>query len=90
MLDFLFRSSAQVGVTRAGILETTRVVRVIEVIASLTTLGPPALLTIWDSAPGACGRLRLLASFVARWSLSFPFALFGSSGALFGALRTVL
>ncbi len=90
MLNFLFRSSAQVGVTRAGILESARVVRVIEVIVSLTKLGPPALLTIWDSAPGACGRPRLFTSFVARCSISFPLALFGSSGALFGALRTVL
>ncbi len=86
MLNFIFRSSAQVGVTRAGILETARVVRVIEVIASLTTLGSPALLTIRDSAPGG----SMVSQFVARWSLSFPFALFGSSGALFGALRTVL
>jgi hypothetical protein len=77
-------------VTRAGILETARVVRVIEVIASLTTLGPPALLTIRDSAPGARGRLRLFPSFVARGSLRFGFALLGSSSALLGALCTVL
>ncbi len=64
--------------------------RVIEVIASLTTLGPPALLTIRDSAHGACGRLRLFPSFVAQGSLRFVFALLGSSGALLGALRTVL
>ncbi len=90
MLDSLLRSSAQVGVTRAGILETARIDRVIEVIASLSTLGPPALPTIRDSAPCARGRLRPLTSFEARGSLMFIFALFGSSGVFFGALHTVL
>ena len=61
----------------------------IEVIASFSTLGPPALLTIRGSAPGARGRLRLFPSFVARGSLRFGFALLGSSGALLGALCTV-
>ncbi len=76
--------------TCAGVLETARLELVIEVIASLTTLGPPALLTIRDSAPGARGRLRLFPSFVARGSLRFGFAVLGSSGALLGALCTVL
>jgi hypothetical protein len=71
MLNFLFRSSAKVGVTCAGILETARVVRVIELIASLTTLGPPALLVLSWSWSWSCLVLVLSClGLVLSWSLS--------------------